>query len=257
MPRLLNIFILVGLLISLVSEARSQQEEKIVSVAGSPWQPFYGEELPDYGLVSKIVVEAYKRSGYKVKFHFHTWARCMIEIEAGRIDATPIAYYTEERAKKYYYSDAFMDSTIVFFKHVKNNISWRSLRDLQSYRIGIGINIAYSPAFDKAKFLYKIEIPDETTNLQKIALKRIDLAPLDKYVGIYYINTKYPHLKEKLEFMLPPLYVHKLYVMFSRKIPNVKQKIDAFNKGYQAILKDGTYQSILKNYRSIQLKNNP
>ena len=55
--------------------------------------------------------------------------------------------------------------------------------------------------------------------------------------------------------MLPPLHTHKLYVLFSRKIPNPKQKIKAFNDGYKAILKDGTYQSILKEYTSIQINN--
>ncbi|MDE1464304.1 substrate-binding periplasmic protein [Spartinivicinus poritis] len=244
--------IIISLLV-VSNNVKADAINKEVSVTGSPWEPFYGEQLPDYGLVSKIVVEAYKRSGYRVKFHFLTWARCLLEVEFGRIDATPIAYYTEERARKYFYSRPFMDSPVVFFKHVNSDISWRSLRDLQSYRIGTGIGIVYSPTFDKADFLDKVAIPEDTVNLQKIVLQRVDLAPLDKYVGIYYINKIYPHLKPQLEYMSPPLYVHKLYVMFSRKVPGIKQKIKAFNDGYQAILDDGTYQSILKEYTTIQL----
>ncbi|MCX4026176.1 transporter substrate-binding domain-containing protein [Endozoicomonas sp. SM1973] len=250
------IYSIIAILLVISNYAKADDTvNKEVSMAGSPWEPFYGEKLIDHGLVSKIVVEAYKRSGYKVKFYFLTWARCLLEVEFGRIDATPIAYYTEERAKKYFYSDPFMDSPIVFFKHIDSNISWRSLRDLQPYRIGTGIGIVYSPDFDKADFLNKIAIPDDTINFQKIVLKRIDIALIDKYVGIYQINKKYPHLKDKLEYITPPLYVHKLYVMFSRKVPNIKKKIKAFNDGYQAILADGTYQSILKEYTSIQLNN--
>lgn len=234
----------------------NDKTDKVITIAGSPWQPFYGEDLKDYGLISKIVTESFKHSGYKVKFYFIPWARCLVEIEAGRIDATPIAYYTDERAKIFYYSLPFMESPIVFFKHVDSQITWKTLKDLIPYRIGVGIKIAYSPEFDKTTFLDKVEIPNDLVNLQRIALKRIDLAPLDKYVGIYYLINKYPHLKDQIEILQPPLYSHKLYVLFSRKIKNPKRKIKAFNDGYQKIIKNGIYQSILNEYSSTQLTQN-
>jgi len=46
----------------------------------------------------------------------------------------------------------------------------------------------------------------------------------------------------------PPLHVHKLHLLFSKKVSDVPKKLEAFNSGLKAIIKDGSLKRILAKY---------
>ena len=86
-------------------------------------------------------------------------------------------------------------------------------------------------------------------NIKKLILKQADLIVTDKFGGRYLINEKLPgHEKDMLEPLSPSLYINKLHLMFSKKIPDGQQKLEAFNSGLKKIIKDGTLKEILAKY---------
>lgn len=242
-----NVLVLIVMFVFISGAAA---EEKEVHIACAPWQPYWGEELPNNGILGEIVNAAYARKGYKTHNYVIPWARVLREVETGRLDATVCAYYTDERAKKYLFSEPVMiTGRLAFYKRKGETVIWKFLEDLKPYRIGILRDSAYSEEFDKANFLNKEPVSNEVQNLKKLLAKRIDLTPMDPAVANYLIDRHLPEQKNKFESLLPLLREgQKVFLMFSREIPDVRKKIQMINEGLSEIRQDGTYRKILSKY---------
>jgi polar amino acid transport system substrate-binding protein len=72
-------------------------------------------------------------------------------------------------------------------EHSDAQISWKTIEDLSLLRIGVMLDYANTPSFDRAllKGMLNIEAStDEITNLRKLAARRLDLAVMDELVFI-------------------------------------------------------------------------
>ncbi len=237
----------VFMLISIMAlAAKSVAAEKVV-IVDSRWLPYYGQFLPNYGIVPEIVSAAYKAADYNVEFNFMSWSRALESVKKGKYDAVATASITEERAKHYLYSEPFLASPIVFFKKKNSPINtWNSLDDLKAYKIGVLKGYAYSPEFDNAGFLKKVVARSEVLSFKKLFYEQADLIVMDQFVGNFTIEEKlFGREKIAFETMSPPLYADKLHLMFSKKIPGASGKIAAFNKGIEIIRENGSLQTIL------------
>jgi len=244
--KIIKILMVVFTLVSISSQGISG--EKTISLAVLDWKPYAGEELENFGFGSKILTAAFNRVGYEVTFSFMPWVRAIKDTEIGIYDAVCYGYYSDKRAKIYALSNPFVESTLVFCKHKDSNISYHSLQDLKPYRIGIVRGYVNTVQFDAVEYLKKEEAGNETLNLKKLLNKRVDLILIDKFVAQYLINTIFYKNKSDFEFIVPPLKIHPLYVMFSRKVKDYERKLKDFNNGLEQIISDGTRIKILESY---------
>ncbi|MDA3788270.1 MAG: transporter substrate-binding domain-containing protein [Desulfobacula sp.] len=244
--KVLRIFIVTLVLLSNFSQGIA--EEKTVSLAVLDWKPYAGEELEKFGFGSKILTAAFNRAGFKVKFSFMPWVRALKDTEIGKYDAVCYGYYSDSRAKIYALSNSFIESSLVFCKHKDSNISYHSLQDLKPYRIGVVRGYVNTEQFDAADYLKKEEASNDTLNLKKLLNRRVDLILIDKFVAQYLLNTIFYKNKSDFEFILPPLKIHPLYVMFSKKVKNYDQKLKDFNNGLEQIITDGTRIKIMESH---------
>ncbi|MCP4356037.1 MAG: transporter substrate-binding domain-containing protein [Proteobacteria bacterium] len=235
----------------LVCVAEGTAADKIIKIVDSPWLPYYGQFLPNYGLVPEIVTAAYAQTGYTPKYNVMSWSRALKDLKNGKYDAVVTASYTEERAKIYLYSEFYMASPIVFFKRRESPITWNTLDDLKNYKIAVLKGYSYSPDFD-ASSLRKVVARSEVLSFKKLYYKQADLVVMDQVVGHYILTNKLVGAERDAVPLQPPLYTDKLYLMFSKKIPNVKEKIKAFNKGLKVIKSNGTFSRILAKHGIFQ-----
>jgi len=219
-----------------------------VSLAVLNWEPYVGEELKNYGFGAEIISEAFSRSGDKAIFHFMPWVRALKDTEIGKYDAVCFGYYSKERAKTYAFSEPYAQSSLVFYKHRDSQIAYTSLEDLKPYKIGVIRGFVNSVEFDKADYLHKEEVHSEVLNMKKLLNKRVDLIVIDKYIAQYLLNTMFIDNKSDFEALEPPLKTQPLYLMFSKKVTNYKQKLKDFNEGLQQITDDGTIDTIMENH---------
>ncbi len=215
-----------------------------VSIANTPWPPYFGEHLPNYGMAADIITQAFARGGYRTEFKTRPWSRGILELKHGAHDALATAYRTDERAEQFRFSASYMQSEVRLYQQKGRGISWTALEDLKPYRIGTVLNNAYSAAFDDADFLQKDTATSEILNIRKLAGGRIDLLVMDRYVFEYLISRN-PAYLGRLEALEPALNSSPLHVMFARQTVDVEQKISAFNRGLQAIIDDGELQRII------------
>ena len=147
---------------------------KTVSLATTDWEPYVGQNLKNYGFVSEIIAEAFKRAGYRVEYVFMPPKRVMKLVETGEYVAGYPAYYSAERTDRFFYSDPFAHSAVGFYKRKDVEIPYGNLRDLASFKIGVCLGFAYPHVFETADYLKKEVAKNEILNLRKLIQKRID-----------------------------------------------------------------------------------
>jgi polar amino acid transport system substrate-binding protein len=99
---IIGIGVVIGMSVAMPNIFGASAKE--VRIANFSGKPYYEEELPNYGLIQEIITTACARKGYSVTYAFRPWARVLFEVEKGKFDAAA-AYYTEERARIYVFSD--------------------------------------------------------------------------------------------------------------------------------------------------------
>jgi ABC-type amino acid transport substrate-binding protein len=235
--------LLISLLLMTLSFG-SLASPPVVIITNTPWHPYFGEDLPGYGMAAEIISEAFARSGYRTEFKTRPWSRAILELKHGAHDAIATAYHTDERAQLFRFSAPYMNSEVRLYQKKGRGISWTRLEDLKPYRIGTVLNNAYSPTFDDADFLQKDAATSEILNIRKLAVGRIDLLVMDRYVFEYLISRNPAYLGQ-IEALEPALNNSALHVMFSEQAVDVEKKISAFNRGLNAIMADGELQRII------------
>lgn len=242
--------IIIALFLLITPSLLTAQESKTISVANLEWLPYSGRFLENHGVALEIITAAFQSMGYNVDYNFMSWTLTLEEVKAGNYDAVATAYYTDERAETYQFSESYLEGPIVFFKRKDTSIEWNGdLKALKDYRIGVVKGYANSPEFDSADYLDKVESTSEVLLLKKIIYKQADLIVLDKFAGFYNMKEKlFGADKRKLEPIDPPLTVNKLYMMFSKSVPGYLQKTELFNRGLAKIKSNGTYDRIISRY---------
>lgn len=243
--QLIFIFIVLGCL--LVALPAWGQSKKLV-FATVEWEPYYGPKLKNDGFITEITKAAFKHSGYDVEVKFMNWNRALERAKQGKFDGVMGAYYNDERAEVFEYSEPIGTADVVLFSQKGKNISYQSLEDLKPYKIGVLRGYANTEEFDKADFLKKEVAEKADLNIRKLARGRLDLFVGSKAVNLYLIQTKYPDFVGKFDVVEPPLSTNSLYNIISKKIKGSAQIKADFDKGLKAIQENGTYDEILKSH---------
>ncbi len=114
----------------------SASAETKITLGTSEWGPYFASNLKNNGPLAEVVTEAFKRSGYAVDIQFMDWNRAVALSAEGKIGGLLGCYLSKERAEVLELSQPFGEATVVMFAKKGSNISYSSLEDLKSYKIG-------------------------------------------------------------------------------------------------------------------------
>ena len=243
----LSVFILSWVLFGFMPSSIAAAPKK-VTLAATEYPPYYGELLPNQGVITEIVREAFKHAGYEVKVKFLPWKRALEMTRQGEFNALFTAWYREKREQWFGFSDPLpIANEIGFYKRKDRNISYRTLEDLRPYKIGIVRGYSNPLEFEQAK-LDTEEVTEDRLNIQKLAVGRIDLALIDKIIGQHIIDTELPESAQKLEWLDPPLKIDNQYLIFSKKFGDYREKIADFNRGLRQIIEAGIVKAIISKH---------
>ena len=219
-----------------------------VQVVTVDWQPYYGSGLPDGGVIADITRQSFARGGHTASIEYIPWTRALKLVAEGEKDIVMGAYYNEERAETYIFSDPLYGLFMGLISLRGSGItSYNTLQDLKPYRIGISRGYANSEEFDTADYLNKDIAKSPTINLRKLKRKRIDLMVAAFGIFRYELNQVNGNVDD-FNFVQPPLSEQQLYIMASRKISDGTKLMADFNRGLKLIRQDGTYEKILKKH---------
>lgn len=220
-----------------------------ITLATLNWAPFYGEKLPENGFFAALSREAFKRAGYDMKLKFMPWNRALEMSKTGKFDGLLGAYYSEEREEHFVFTVPVSQNQESFFQKKGGNISFSTLDDLKSYKIG-GL-LGGAPTKELKAKGFKVEgTANELTSVKKVNAGRLDLLIMGKQ-NLYYAmsnDPEYKAFKDALDVIEPPFKSYDLYCPITKKRPDAKTIADKFNAALEQMKADGTYDAILARF---------
>ena len=220
--------------------------QDVVRIACEEWPPYSSAHLKHYGLMTRIISEAFAAENVKVELAFFPTARALQLVKSGEWHATGGWSPTEERAEDYYFSDPLFDEQMVFFHLKSTPFDWQTIEDLYDLEIGTAYGIHYSNEFDRAmregRLTTQIEHSD-VLNFRKLLHGRVDVVPKNLEAGLSLLLTDFsPEEAASITWHSKPLDEGPLVLMFSRKNQHSKQLMHSFNKGLETIKQNGRYE---------------
>lgn len=216
-----------------------------ITLANGEWSPYLSKDLKHSGYISHIVTEAFAEAGIDVKYVFLPWKRGYESAKEGKFQGSLVWSYNNERGQDFLYSDPVVTLGTSLFYNKSKPISWSKNEDLKQYKIGGVIGYAYGVSELEKQGIIKINrIGNDTGNYKKLVAGRLDVVLEDTEVGHERIIKL--GLKDKIAAHPKKLTSSGYSVIISKKIPNAKKLIDAFNQGLKKLKADGRYDKYVE-----------
>lgn len=204
------------------------------------WAPYTGAALPGQGFVSATIADALKVTGITVDIQFFPWSRAvrLVEPDSAYIGFFP-AYYSRERASRYLFSEPIGRSTMVFLERIDSPVRWTAYDDLHGRHIGVVRGFVNTEELDARiaqKTVLAEEVPDDRSNILKLAAGRLELVVIDSHVYQHLVRTDPDVGRAAVQLQTNPrvLEVKNLYVCFQRT-PAGEKALRALNTGLRKV----------------------
>lgn len=215
----------------------------------APFVTLEGSEIR--GIDVDAIAEAGRRVGIKVNFQILPWVRLERDIAMGATSEVECAFaYTVTDQRKTY-----MDFTNVPVKLTELSIfarrgsfdNFRGLEDLKGKTVGIRRGFKMPAPMQTMLDQGNIRLEEVNTDLQnfeKLARDRIQAILSNREVGHETLELMGP---TDIVALAPSVQVTPTYLVFN-KAKGLTDLVPLFDKGFKAIVADGTYRKIRARY---------
>ncbi|WP_164744548.1 transporter substrate-binding domain-containing protein [Paenibacillus xylaniclasticus] len=219
-------------------EQLKKKGEIIVATTGTypPYSYHDADGLTGFDI--DISKEIGRRIGLKVKFAEVEFAGMFSGLDGGRFDTIPQLSITEERKKKYDFSDPYQFSNLTLIV-LEENQEMNSFEDLKGKKTnGLAESVQGALALQYGATL----VPENGDSVELLTSKRVDALI---YNSLYFLDLrkKRPDLKIKIVDQSDDI---ETAAYLFRK--GNEDTIQAFNEALKAMHEDGTYAQISTKY---------
>jgi len=207
------------------------------------------------GIDVDLIKAVAKDVGCEVSFRRLPWARVLLELENGVIDATSSTSRTPERELFAYFSEPYRQAEMAVFVR-RGEAGNHPLADLSSipgagFKLGVIAAYYYGPEFAELmkdpKFAAQIDgAADYETNIRKLLHGRIDGLLVDD-VGVVLGEAKALGVEDRIERHPVGVAGDDLHFMFSRKTIE-PATLEAINASLAKMIADGRVNEITARY---------
>ncbi|MBC7659137.1 MAG: extracellular solute-binding protein [Chitinophagaceae bacterium] len=213
---------------------------KVAAQESSPYISKFGEER---GYFYEIVTRAFADAGYQLDIQFYPSLRATKMVQTGERDILIPSTFTEADAEVLAYSRPLNGSSAGYIK-LKNTPD----SVLPTHNRVLSGPKTPPVSEDHLQVIGKSNSDKTIQLLDMLNQKRVPYIIADKLVAADVVVSKRPHLVGKLEFVNPPLSQIDFHVAFSKKNPDYKFVLDAFDKALETMKRNGSYEKILIRY---------
>ncbi|KLN64007.1 MULTISPECIES: substrate-binding periplasmic protein [Vibrio] len=201
---------------------------EVLTLTSLEWPPYASRSQPEQGASVAVVKAAVEAMGHELKVEFYPWERA---VHLAKTQPKYAGYFPE-----YYFesddlvlSDPIGTGPLGFAENTSKPVTWSSLQDLKSYKIGVVrgyINTEELDAMIASGAIQGIPVTADNVNLKKVAANRIPLAVIDKNVFNYLLQSdpEVTKAKASLQMNAKLLEEKQLYVAFGNDETGQKWK---------------------------------
>lgn len=231
------------------TSAASVAATKLRIGAEDDWRPYaYVQAGQPTGFAVELVRAAWSAAGVDVELVPLPYARCMREVESGKLAGCFDTLRDARTEDKYlWHKYHLFRARIGIYGRSDGPADPVNVQALRGKRVGVTNGYDYGTAFDGDPAMLRDVAASDLTSLRKLVAGRVDYALVYDRVATE-IAANNPTLGRSFRLrgvLLEP----SLYLSFSKKYPNVEPLIAKFDAGLDAIRKNGEYARIEARWR--------
>jgi len=221
-----------------------------IVIAAGEYPPWLSSQFVGGGFIGQVISESFEYSGYIATLDFQPWKRGYEQTRSGRYIASAYWYPSKKHEQNFVYSAPIHTENTHFFYHVKKPLEhWETLTDLADFKIGATDGYTYTDAFWEAsrQGIIYVELANrDGLNIAKLLRRRIDLFPVEKFLGLALIksNTN-PNGSSLIAYHPTPLLKTTGHLLFSKAHPDTDKLLESFNLGLIRLRDSGRYDELL------------
>ena len=222
---------------------------KLVTLQYPPYE--FEKDGEINGIAVEIIREVFSRMNQPITISLHPWATGLRQIENGEADAIFTAFKTSEREKFADYSkEVLVTQSISLFAKRNSNITFDGdLKKMNQYAFGVVLEISYGSIFDvavKNGTITKLVISDSgEMNMKKLLEGHFDILVSNTFGALDILKKM--DAQDYVKQLKPSIQSVPSYMAFSKK-NNLISIRNRFDRILQEMIKDGSYNSIVKSY---------
>jgi ABC-type amino acid transport substrate-binding protein len=236
---------IVGVLIAVVSFARTPAEAPRLRLASDTWPPFTNVAGKSR-LAIDLVHEALRRAGVVEETTIATWKDVTAGLGDGRFDGSAAIWRSPDREKFLLFSKPYLENRLVLVGAKGSDVSAQHLSALAGKRVAVVEQYAYGDAVEGAEGPRFVQGQSDQENLTKLLAGDVDYMLVDDLLIRYLVKQQYEEARRRLEIGTTPLVLRTLHFAVRRDLPGAQGIIDGFNAQVDKMLADGTYNVILQ-----------
>ncbi|USD33547.1 MULTISPECIES: substrate-binding periplasmic protein [Vibrio] len=225
-----NLTLMFFSLILLTSPVRGD----VLTLTSLEWPPYAGRNLDAQGASVAVVKAAVEAMGHELNVEFYPWERA---VHLAKNQAKYAGYFPEYYfdASDLIFSNPIGTGPLGFVENKANPISWSSLQDLKSVKIGVVRGYVNTEELDSmiaSGTLQSEAVTSDNQNLKKVSGQRIPLAVIDSNVLNYLLTSdkSLQAAQDKLQMNSKLLEEKELFIAFGN---------DETGKKWKAIVDEG------------------
>ncbi|MEN9659691.1 MAG: hypothetical protein RL571_3156 [Pseudomonadota bacterium] len=220
--------------------------ETVIINAEDDWAPFSSMRADKYGvegLSPTLVKAAFNSQGVEVEFNAVPFARCLSEVEHGKVVACFDTSITEDNKNKFiWHKTPLFEEGLSIFALSESTEKNLAVHNLEGKTVGLTHGYSYPNILMDNKKIIKDSSPFDDTQLKKLILKRIQYAVINTTPGTLLINGNRSY-KDKIK-IVGLVETSIFFLNFSKSHKDGQRMADIFEKGMASIKSNGTYHSI-------------
>jgi len=197
------------------------------------------------GLYPLAVIEAYRRMGMEVAIAAVPWKRALDGAD-NALNGVAGLYKTEERLKKYDYSDKLFDEVVMIYARKGHGFAYATIEDLKGRSVGVIRGWSYGDAFDAARRDGLFTAEEAAGDEQNFAI--LDAGHIDCILAIREAAAAAiaSHgWQERFEALAVPLSKNPSYVAFN-KSAGKQADLRRLDAAIAAMRADGSFDRLIQ-----------
>ncbi|GGW61308.1 ABC transporter substrate-binding protein [Alishewanella tabrizica] len=228
---------------------------KVIEISAGEWPPFLGADLPQQGVIARLIRDVFADANIEVQFVFLPWSRAMHDTGNGKYAATAVWMFKQERTQAFLYSAPVLDEKFVFFYRKDQPFDWQQLTDLNGMLVGGVSGYSYGPAFDAAVKEHVIgldSVGSVEQNFRRLVLGRVDIVAEEISVGYHMLQQRMPDIADSIRHHPQPLLINQSFLLFPKANPQSDVLNSLFNDLLQEFRASGRYDSYFDTLTTVE-----
>jgi polar amino acid transport system substrate-binding protein len=246
------------LLFSLLCSPVSTNAAEQIQLGSGEWLPFQSNQLKHGGVVSHVVLEAFKLQGIDVALKYFPWKRNYEMAKQGKLTGTFVWSKKPGREEHFLFSDVVMRDLPVLFYRKDNPINWEpeTWASLKGLNVGATLGYSYLENFIEYETngTFNVErVASDGLNFRKLFAKRIDVFPATLEAGYgllqdIFTDTEVDQLTYVAQ-MRASYEPESYHLILSKAYPGAQDLMEKFNKGLLELKYSGEYDRFFERSR--------